>query len=98
MKNLKKKYILFTFVAILYSISSLLSSCGEPPPMRLTSRERMRIDTLYKKQVRNLGPEMDSICNLHFDQRVAEAVDSIIKVRKEEEVRLRARILGNEKN
>ena len=60
---------------------------------RLTSRERTRIDTLYSLEVTELRPQWDSLCEVRHDSLVAFAVDSIVRVRAEEEERLRQRIL-----
>ena len=74
--------------------AGLLASC-EPPeeaPIRLTSRERVRIDTLANQQIDSLRPVMDSLCDLAYPEMLARAVDSLVEVRKREEEKLRARI------
>lgn len=65
----------------------------EPPQLRLTSTERVRVDTLFTQEVKTFRPYLDSICDANRDEMIRLAVDSIIEVRREEERRLRARIL-----
>ncbi|MCB0562043.1 MAG: hypothetical protein H6573_08225 [Lewinellaceae bacterium] len=75
-------------------IATLLMGC-EPPeeaPIRLTSRERIRIDTLANQQIDSLRIKMDSICEHIYQDLLSRAVDSLVKVRKMEEDKLRARI------
>ena len=75
----------------------MASGCGgKEPEMRLTSAERVRVDTIVQQRMEVLRPQMDSLCDANFDQWVLEAVDSIIQIRKEEEARLRARIRTRE--
>lgn len=72
----------------------LLVACGEEePPPALTSNEREMIDTIYMRRISVLRPQLDSLCNANFAINVQRAVDSLIRVRKAEEARLRARIL-----
>lgn len=63
--------------------------------VRLTQKERVRVDTLYTREVKVLRPRLDSICDTSFDAMVDRMVDSIIKVRREEEARLRSRAIAN---
>ncbi|MCO6486882.1 MAG: hypothetical protein J5I98_00625 [Phaeodactylibacter sp.] len=75
-------------------LAALLAGC-EPPeeaPIRLTSRERIRIDTLANQQIDSLRPIMDSICDAAYQEMLDRAVDSLVDVRKREEEKLRARI------
>lgn len=60
--------------------------------IRLTSSERIRIDSLAKQQIDSLVPVLDSLCTLNKDTMVQQALDSIIKLRREEESILRERI------
>lgn len=60
--------------------------------IRLTSSERIRIDSLAKKQIDSLVPVLDSLCTLNKDTLVLQALDSIIERRQEEEQILRERI------
>ena len=84
------------FLIILFILPLFFTSCEEEEPgMRLTSTERVRVDTLYTQRVKGLRAELDSLCQLDFDERVKLAVDSIIEVRKAEEVRLRQRAIEN---
>ncbi len=58
----------------------------------LTFRQRELADTLYLQRINVLRPLWDSLCTTHHDSLVQVAVDSLIRVRKAEEARLRARI------
>ena len=74
--------------------AALMMAC-EPPeeaPIRLTSRERIQIDTLANQQIDSLRIKMDSICEHIYQDLLSRAVDSLVKVRKMEEDKLRARI------
>lgn len=88
-------------MALVVVIVSLMFACGkqkEEPLPSLTYQQREIVDTLYMEQVAELRPILDSICEAEHAGRVARAVDSLIKVRKEEEARLRARILQEQSN
>jgi len=62
----------------------LLFSCTEEAPETLLVQDRNLIDSMYLKIVGGLKPEMDSLCELNFDKRVAGLVDSILQERQEE--------------
>lgn len=79
----------------LFALGLLLQACGEPPPIKLKPDEIRWVDTLFLREIEDLKPELDSLCEMNFDERVAQAVDSIVKVRKLEEAKLRARIPKN---
>ncbi len=76
----------------------LLLACSEEPLPALTASQREMIDTLYLRKVAVLRPQLDSACNANFAANVQRAVDSLIKVRKEEEARLRKRMLEQSSN
>ena len=87
----------FSFItkrALFASVFLLLFSCGEKKQakVRLTSAERIKVDTLYTREVKTLRPYLDSLCDSNFDAMVAQAVDSLLQVRREEEIKLRKRI------
>lgn len=84
--------------AIVSMVLLSLVACEEGPPPALTSSQREMIDTLYLRKVAVLRPKLDSICDANFAQNVQRAVDSLIRVRKEEEARLRERILQQQGN
>lgn len=65
-------------------IISLLWSCTEEAPETLLVEDRNLIDSLYLKKLTVLKPEMDSLCELNFDKRVASLVDSILIERQQE--------------
>ena len=73
----------------LIAILLLLSSCGEKPPLKLTSAQRDQVDTLYNKEVTLLANEMDSLCNTLFEKEMQQTIDSIYKARKLAEKALR---------
>ncbi len=56
------------------------SGCATQAP-RIRSADRKIIDSLYKMEVEILKLEMDSLCNLSFDERLKYTVDSIMTVR-----------------
>lgn len=78
----KERIILFVFIA------SGLLSCGEPE-IRLTRAERKMIDTLFNHKIDSISPIIDSLCNAEKSVLVQQAADSIIKERKQKEMRLR---------
>ena len=80
-------------------IGLLLGGCKKQGEIRikLTSRERALIDTMYLERVQTLRPMWDSMCLTKHDSLLQIALDSIIEVRREEEIRLRSRIALPEK-
>jgi len=68
---------------------AMMNACSDPPPLKLTARQRDQVDTLYKERVIPQNERLDSICAARFESEVKAAVDSIMKVRKAEENRLR---------
>lgn len=83
------------FLKYLLIVGSFLIgfACEEQPPPSLTSTQRELIDTLYLQKIEGLRLQLDSICDADFAVNVQKAVDSLLVVRKEEEARLRQRIL-----
>lgn len=77
---------------------TLLTTACEPPEtaIRLTSYERQQVDTLIRLQTDSLRQLTDSLCTSSKEQRINWAVDSIIKVRIAEEIKLRARKREND--
>ncbi len=72
----------------------LWSSCeSQETGIRLTSSERIRIDSLAKKQIDSLVPVLDSLCTVNKDKLIEQALDSIIELRQQEEQTLRERIM-----
>ncbi len=66
-----------------------LFSCGKDESRIVFSHaEKKLIDSLATKQKKVIGPEIDSLCTLHFDNRVQALVDSIMEKRLEEQKRL----------
>ncbi len=77
---------------LLLAVLSFLGACAEEAPVSLDQEARVLIDTMYIQEVRVLRPELDSLCELEFEDRVAELVDSLLPIRRAEEERLRQRI------
>jgi hypothetical protein len=76
-------------------LSFLLSACDEKKnqtKVKLSFQERRAVDTLYKEQITQLSPFLDSICDVNFDKRVQSSIDSILHIRREEEALLRKKI------
>lgn len=81
-------------ITILVICLLTFTSCDqEQPQLRLTSTERVKVDTLFTQQIKAFRAHLDSLCDANREELIQLAVDSIIKVRREEERRLRARIL-----
>ncbi|PHN07434.1 hypothetical protein [Flavilitoribacter nigricans] len=89
----KSSLILFLILAL------SLGSCKKQDEIRikLTSRERALIDTMYLERVQELRPMWDSICLATHDSLLEIALDSIIRVRRLEEAKLRSRLTLPEK-
>jgi hypothetical protein len=87
MKNAKTLFVaLITFLL-------LCTACEEKASqIRLTSSERIRIDTLSKQQIDSLIPVLDSLCETRYDSLVQYALDSIIELRRSEEQKIRERL------
>jgi hypothetical protein len=81
--------------AILCGLLFLAPSCKKQENIRikLTSRERALIDTMYTERIKVLRPAWDSICTNQHDSLITVLLDSIIRIRKEEEIKLRARLV-----
>lgn len=78
------KFLYCSFLMLLFF------SCTEEAPETLLVQDRNLIDSVYLKKVEEIKPEMDSLCELNFDKRVSELVDSILIERQgeiEEQVR-----------
>ena len=86
-----KKGLVPVFVVLL--LSSWIFSCGEKPPLRLTTAQRDQVDTLYLRAINKGGllAEMDSLCSHTQAARVQHLVDSMLQVRRKEEEDLRKR-------
>ena len=89
-----KKSGLLPKIFLAFVLLLMATACGEKKEtrIRLTSAERVKVDTLYSKEVKTLRPYLDSLCEAQFDSLVQRAVDSLLEVRRAEEIRLRNRI------
>lgn len=66
--------------------------------VRLTLKERERVDEIVTTHMDSIRPILDSVCTVTTPDRIAVAVDSIVQRRLEEEARLRSRIPQNLSN
>lgn len=74
-------------------LALFLSSCGSSDiPIEMNRFHRDQSDTLYLIAIKGLRDSLDSMCMINFEVNVQVALDSILKVRKEEEKKLRERI------
>ena len=74
------------FTNLLCSLIVLLisfSSCEEPP-YELGPSDYKMLDTLVRKEIVLMKGDLDSLCELRYDNLVANAKDSIMKIRKQE--------------
>lgn len=80
--------ILFFFLLV---FSFGVYSCGEKPPLRLTTAQRDQVDTLYLRAINQggLSAKMDSLCTATQEAMVQHLVDSMLQVRRDEEEALR---------
>lgn len=88
---------LTVFLAFLFLFSACKPERDEVR-VRLTLRERERMDEMVKARMDSLHPLLDSLCAATTTSRVAAATDSIVQRRLEEEARLRSRIPANLRN
>lgn len=71
-----------------------LAACErQEEQVRLTSRERIQVDSISNRQIDSLRSVLDSVCIAIYPRLLQEKLDSLIVVRREEEAKLRARIL-----
>ena len=76
---MKKIVSIFSFlITILFT--SLVSTCDQEP-LTLDSKQLKMVDTLAKQQILPLRITLDSLCDLHFNDEVEKAKDSIVIVR-----------------
>ncbi|MBK8704392.1 MAG: hypothetical protein IPN33_12780 [Saprospiraceae bacterium] len=80
------------WLAALVALLSLGACKENPEEYEMTAGERAHIDTLYMKETLVLRPKLDSLCVQRTDSLVRTALDSILKVRRDEEIALRKRI------
>jgi hypothetical protein len=74
-------------------IAWFLTACGPSDiPIEMNRFHRDQSDTLYLIAIKGLRDSLDSMCMVNFEANVQIALDSILKVRKEEEKKLRERI------
>lgn len=86
---------------LLLFLSGLFVACSperEEVRVRLTLKERERVDKAVTAQMDSIRPLLDSICSATTVDRVAMATDSIVQRRLEEETRLRSRIPQSQRN
>lgn len=74
------------FIILCFSLFLILpAACDiEAPELPLTKEEKKMIDSIYIAEKKILRKELDSLCDLRFNDFVDHAVDSIIKDRRKE--------------
>ncbi|MEZ5055653.1 MAG: hypothetical protein R2879_01315 [Saprospiraceae bacterium] len=76
-----KSYLHFikvpVFLSMLTSLVFLLGSC-EGPPKQLSIADKTEVDSMYRKTMKTLRPEMDSLCVVKKDSLIAYMVDSLL--------------------
>jgi hypothetical protein len=88
------KYIAHLLVlTLVLTISVGCQGEDDRPQFRLTSRERAQVDTLFSRTVDSVRLKMDSICTSQQDSLLDYAVDSLLRSRRQDEEKLRQRIL-----
>ena len=94
---MKKDLITLLLVTpFLFGIVFSFQACVEPPPEKLTRRQKTQADTIYSKLVAGLRAETDSLCEIMMETKLQAVVDSLVQLRKEEEARIRQRLMKNE--
>jgi len=66
-----------------YLFIGMSTSCIEEP-LYLNSTQLKLVDTIVKHQILPLRIEIDSLCDLRFDEEVEKAKDSMVTFRMEE--------------
>ncbi len=74
--------------------SWMWAGCAEDPPPRLTGYHLQKVDTLYRAGMDSLAQILDSTCAAQHDDRLQKMVDSLIRIRKAEEQKMRDRLLA----
>ena len=80
--RMKSPNFQFKFLGLL--CFAFFLNCTEPPPPTLNAKDRDLMDSLYRDSLNRIRPVLDSICEVTFDDRVQDAVDSIMAEREEE--------------
>lgn len=62
---------------LLLLLPFLTLSCKEEAPQSLTWEERAMADSLFQVEINILKPQLDSICEIHFDSLKNYYVDSL---------------------
>ena len=78
-------------IIVFFIGSSFLLACEHQKTekkVRLSYNERREKDTIYRAKVELLAPILDSICDANREALLKKAVDSIKRVRKQEEIKL----------
>ncbi|MEY2904695.1 MAG: hypothetical protein RJA52_711 [Bacteroidota bacterium] len=82
---------------IILPVLFLFSSCSDQNmPIQMSSIHRDKADTIYLEKIVGLRDSLDTACSNNFEIEVQIALDSILKVRKIEEQKIRSRIKVNE--
>ena len=71
------------FLFLTFLFISMTTSCIEEP-LYLNSTQLRLVDTVVKHQILPLRLEIDSLCDVRFDEEVEKAKDSIVTYRVQE--------------
>lgn len=85
----------FCLLLVLTFVAAACTPEKEERRVRLTLKERERVDKLVGAHMDSIRPILDSLCAVASYDRVTAATDSIVQRRLEEEARLRSRIPQN---
>ncbi|MFM9950866.1 MAG: hypothetical protein ACKV1O_23215 [Saprospiraceae bacterium] len=86
-----------SLIVVLFFLAALAfgTSCTERE-VRLSANDRQIVDTIYLRRLDSLRPLWDTLCVTNRPMMLKTAVDSLVRIRLEEEARLRARIKQQE--
>ncbi|MEO1515886.1 MAG: hypothetical protein AAFV95_12770 [Bacteroidota bacterium] len=79
---MKRKYTT-PFPLLLCLFVLVWTTACEKSREQVISTHSELIDTLVNRELRLVGPRLDSICTAEYEERLQNATDSIVKIRKE---------------
>lgn len=80
----------YTYLLFLMVTFQVLS-CKEPE-IQLDRAARRTVDTLFNAQIDSISPVLDSLCLANKEKLIQMTADSILKIRRKEEERLRLNV------
>lgn len=60
--------------------------------IKLSYSERRVVDTLYNEAIQSISANLDSLCDVNYEENVQLMTDSILQMRRLDEERLRRKI------